>query len=95
MAQQTGKVSQIIGPVIDVAFPSGSDLPKIYDSMEIKREDGSILVLEVQSHTGENVVRSIAMDSTDGLGRGTEVVATGAAIQMPIGDEVYGIFVID
>ena len=90
MAKITGRVSQIIGPVIDVEFPSGSDLPKIYDSLEISREDGSTLVLEVQSHIGENSVRSISMDSTDGLGRGTEVVATGAAIQMPIGDEVYG-----
>ena len=90
MAKQAGKVSQIIGPVIDVEFPSGAELPKIYDSLEIKREDGTILVLEVQSHIGENSVRSISMDSTDGLSRGTEVTATGAAIQMPIGEAVYG-----
>ena len=90
MANTTGKVSQIIGPVIDVEFPSESELPKIYDSLEIKREDGSVLVLEVQSHIGENSVRSISMDSTDGLSRGTEVTATGAAIQMPIGEDVYG-----
>ena len=90
MSKVTGKVAQIVGPVIDVEFGSESDLPKIYDSLEIKREDGSTLVLEVQSHIGEDTVRTIAMDSTDGLSRGTEVVATGAAIQMPIGEDVYG-----
>jgi len=91
-AQKTawGKVAQIVGPVIDVEFASGSELPKIYDSLEIAREDGSILVLEVQSHIGEDSVRTIAMDSSDGLSRGTEVVATGAPIQMPIGEDVYG-----
>ncbi|NNK12526.1 MAG: F0F1 ATP synthase subunit beta, partial [Flavobacteriaceae bacterium] len=90
MAKVTGKVSQIIGPVIDVEFASGSDLPKIYDSLEIKKSDGTLLVLEVQSHIGENSVRSISMDSTDGLSRGVEVVATGKAIQMPVGEDIYG-----
>ncbi len=90
MSKVTGKVSQIIGPVVDVEFQSGSDLPKIYDSLEIINKDGSILVLEVQSHIGENTVKTIAMDSTDGLSRGVEVVATGSAIQMPIGDDIYG-----
>ena len=90
MSKITGKVAQIVGPVIDVAFEAGSALPKIYDSLEIKRPDGTILVLEVQSHVGEDTVRTIAMDSSDGLSRGTEVVATGAPIQMPIGDAVYG-----
>ena len=91
MATNSGKVSQIIGPVVDVEF-SGEDntLPKIYDSLEIKNADGSILVLEVQSHIGENTVRTVSMDSTDGLSRGTAVVATGSPIQMPIGDDVYG-----
>ena len=73
MSKVTGKVSQIVGPVIDVEFGADTELPKIYDSLEIKREDGSILVLEVQSHIGENAVRTIAMDSSDGLSRGTEV----------------------
>ena len=86
----TGKVAQIVGPVIDVEFANEAELPKIYDSLEIKREDGSILVLEVQSHIGEDTVRTIAMDSSDGLSRGAEVVATGNPIQMPIGEEVYG-----
>ena len=90
MSKVTGKVSQIVGPVIDVEFDSGADLPKIYDSLEIRRPDGSTLVLEVQSHIGENAVRAIAMDSSDGLSRGTEVNATGAPIQVPIGDDVYG-----
>ncbi len=90
MSKVTGKVSQIIGPVIDVEFSSEADLPKIYDSLEIKREDGSILVLEVQSHIGEDTVRTVAMDSSDGLSRGVEVEATGAPIQMPIGENVYG-----
>src|SRR5210317_1200105 len=90
MSKVTGKVAQIVGPVIDVEFAAGAELPKIYDSLEIKRTDGSILVLEVQSHIGENTVRTIAMDSSDGLSRGTEVNATGAPIQMPIGEDVYG-----
>ena len=91
MSKNIGKVSKVIGAVVDVEFSSKeSTLPEIYDSLEIKREDGTILVLEVQSHIGENIVRTISMDSTDGLSRGTEVVATGNPIQMPIGKEVYG-----
>ena len=91
MSQFTGKVSQIIGPVVDVTF-SGEDneLPRIYDSLEISKADGTQLVLEVQSHIGENTVRTVSMDSTDGLSRGTEVKPTGNPIQMPIGEEVYG-----
>src|SRR5690606_38761760 len=89
MSQSTGKVAQIIGPVVDVAFDSGSELPKIYDSLEVNN-NGNLLVLEVQSHIGENMVRTISMDSTDGLSRGVDAVATGAPIQMPIGEDVYG-----
>ena len=91
MAISTGKVSQIIGPVVDVEF-SGKEnvLPKIYDSLEVKNSDGSVLVLEVQSHVGEDTVRSVSMDSTDGLSRGTQVLATGNPIQMPVGEEIYG-----
>ena len=86
MAQNTGKVSQIIGPVVDVEF-SGENtrLPKIYDALEIKQANGSTLVLEVQSHIGEDTVRTVSMDSTDGLSRGAEVTATGSPIQMPTG----------
>ena len=90
MSKVTGKVAQIIGPVIDVEFSSEADLPKIYDSLEITRKDGSLLVLEVEQHIGQDTVRCIAMDSTDGLSRGYEVLATGNPIQMPIGDDIYG-----
>ena len=90
MSKITGKVAQIIGPVIDVEFSSEADLPKIYDSLEITRKDGSLLVLEVEQHIGQDTVRCIAMDSTDGLSRGYEVLATGNPIQMPIGDDIYG-----
>ena len=91
MSKVTGKVAQIIGPVVDVVFnTANAELPKIYDSLEITKKDGTKLVLEVQSHIGEDTVRTISMDSTDGLSRGTEAVATGAAIQMPIGQDVFG-----
>jgi F-type H+-transporting ATPase subunit beta len=91
MAQNTGKVSQIIGPVVDVEFSgANTTLPRIYDALEIKQENGTTLVLEVQSHIGEDTVRTVSMDSTDGLSRGVEVTATGSPIQMPIGDAVYG-----
>ncbi|MBT7676464.1 MAG: F0F1 ATP synthase subunit beta, partial [Flavobacteriaceae bacterium] len=87
MAQSTGKVSQIIGPVVDVDFGGENNpLPRIYDALEIINSDGSKLILEVQSHIGEETVRTISMDSTDGLSRGTLVTATGSPIQMPIGE---------
>ena len=89
MDKSLGTVSQIIGPVVDVTF-SGEDstLPKIYDSLEITKADGNKLILEVQSHIGENTVRTISMDSTDGLSRGVKVFATDSPIQMPIGEAV-------
>ena len=91
MSKAIGKVSQIIGPVVDVVFNTkDAELPKIYDSLEITKKDGTLLVLEVQSHIGEDTVRTISMDSTDGLSRGTDVVSTGNPIQMPIGADVYG-----
>jgi F-type H+-transporting ATPase subunit beta len=91
MAQITGKISQIIGPVVDVVFErQGADMPDIYDAFEIKRDDGSALVVECEQHIGENTVRTIAMDSTDGLRRGMEVVATGLPITMPIGEQIRG-----
>ena len=91
MSKITGKVAQIIGPVVDVIFNNqDAELPKIYDSLEIIKKDGSKLVLEVQSHVGENTVRTISMDSTDGLSRGQEVVSLGTQIQMPIGKDIYG-----
>ncbi len=90
MAKITGKVSQILGAVVDVEFSSESQLPRIYDSLEIKREDGSILILEVEQHIGEDTVRCIAMDSVDGLSRGVEVLSGGNPIKVPVGDEIYG-----
>jgi F-type H+-transporting ATPase subunit beta len=85
-----GKVSQVIGPVVDVRFERGVALPSIYDALEVKKSDGSRIVLEVQSHVGENSVRAISMDSTDGFMRGLEVVATGTAIKVPTGDQIKG-----
>ena len=85
-----GHIAQIIGPVVDVVFDSEKDLPKIYDALHIDRDNGDKLVLEVQQATGENTVRTIAMDSTDGLRRGMEVVNTGQPITMPTGDEIRG-----
>jgi len=94
MSKITGKIAQIIGPVIDVAFPSvetgASVLPRIMDALEVIKEDGQSVVLECQQHIGEDTVRTIAMDSTDGLCRGMEVISTGSPIKMPIGDEVKG-----
>ena len=91
MSNKVGKVSQIIGPVVDVTFDTTTtELPKIYDSLEVSKNDGSKLVLEVQSHVGEDMVRTISMDSTDGLKRGEDVVASGNPIQMPVGKDIYG-----
>jgi F-type H+/Na+-transporting ATPase subunit beta len=91
MANITGRIIQVIGPVIDVSFEKGGDnLPNIYEALEIKRQDGNILIIECQQHIGEHTVRTIAMDSTDGLQRGMEVRATGEAIKMPRGEMVKG-----
>ncbi len=85
-----GKISQIIGAVIDVSFESEKDIPNIYDALEVRTEDGEVIVLECQQDIGENTVRTIAMDSTDGLKRGLEVIATGEPISMPIGENING-----
>jgi F-type H+-transporting ATPase subunit beta len=91
MANQVkGKISQIIGPVIDVVFQEVEELPKIYDALEITKSNGESLVLEVEQHIGEDMVRCIAMDATDGLQRGQEVTGYGRQITMPIGEEVNG-----
>lgn len=91
MPKKIGLISQIIGPVVDVTFEMiGEDMPNILDALEIKREDGTVLVVECQQHIGEKTVRTIAMDSTDGLRRGMEVVATGQPIIMPVGDQIKG-----
>ena len=85
-----GKIAQIIGPVVDVSFVNDATLPKIFSALEIKKENGQKIVLEVQQHLGEDRVRAIAMDSTDGLVRGMDVLDTGAPIKMPVGEEIKG-----
>jgi F-type H+-transporting ATPase subunit beta len=84
-----GSIKQIIGVVVDLEFSDG-DLPKIYNAIHIRRKDQPPLVLEVQQHLGENMVRCVAMDSTEGLTRGMEAVDTGENISVPVGPEVLG-----
>ncbi|MEY2595606.1 MAG: hypothetical protein RI965_878, partial [Bacteroidota bacterium] len=83
-----GKVKQVIGAVVDVHFEG--QLPEIYNALELKRENGDTLVMEVQQHLGEDSVRCVAMDGTEGLIRGTEVIDTGNAISMPTGEAING-----
>ena len=95
MSQINGRISQIIGPVIDVYFDTtGQDaekvLPKIHDALKIDRGDGRMLVVEVQQHIGEDTVRCVAMDNTDGLHRGLEAIPMGTPILMPSGDQIKG-----
>ena len=89
----TGHISQIIGPVVDVAFEGPENeivLPSIHDAMDIRRDDGRTLIVEVQQHIGENTVRTVAMDSTDGLRRGMEAVSYFRPITMPVGEQIKG-----
>ena len=87
----TGRITQIIGPVVDVAFDApGTHLPNILDSLELFKKDGTRVVLEVQQHLGEDRVRTVAMEGTEGLVRGATVTDTGSPIQMPIGEEIKG-----
>jgi F-type H+-transporting ATPase subunit beta len=90
MSQNTGKVAQIIGPVVDVTFPSGQKLPNILEALVVKRPGAEDLILECQQHIGEDTVRAIAMDATEGLKRGEEVHSMGKAITMPTGDQIKG-----
>ena len=95
MTQITGHISQIIGPVIDVFFDTkGMDaekvLPKIYDALKVKRPNGEEMIIEVQQHIGEDTVRCVAMDNTDGLQRGIEAVPLGSPITMPAGEQIKG-----
>ena len=90
MSSVKGKISQVIGPVVDVRFDRGVVLPNIYDALEVRKSDGTRVVLEVQSHVGENAIRAISMDSTDGFTRGMEVIATGVPIKVPTGDKIKG-----
>lgn len=95
MTQINGHISQIIGPVIDVYFDTqGLDpdkvLPKIYEALKVECPSGKELVIEVQQHIGEDTVRCVAMDNTDGLQRGLEVIPTGSPITMPAGEQIKG-----
>ena len=83
--EKYGRIVQIIGPVIDVAFDDESHLPNLLDALEIERANGDKLITEVQQDIGENTMRTIAMDSTDGLRRGMKVRCLGAPISMPTG----------
>tara|TARA_Y100000589_G_scaffold331325_1_gene384357 strand:+ start:13241 stop:14758 length:1518 start_codon:yes stop_codon:yes gene_type:complete len=89
MSAQQGVVAQVIGPVIDVRFPQGVELPNILDALVVEAEGGN-LILETQKHIGEDTVRAISMDATEGLSRGMKVNATGTGIQMPTGDAIKG-----
>ena len=91
MSQSVGKIIQVIGPVVDVSFDKiNNRLPEIYEALEVSRANGQKLILECQQHIGENTVRTIAMDSTDGLWRGMDVLATDHAISMPVGNQIKG-----
>ncbi len=95
MSTHIGYISQIIGPVVDVCFSTDEKnaaevLPKIHDALEVSHPDGRTIVIEVQQHIGEDTVRTVAMDNTDGLARGLEVRQTGMPISMPIGNQVKG-----
>ena len=95
MAQEIGRVSQIICPVIDVTFDTAGRkaeevLPAIKEALHVIRPDGSELITEVQQHIGEDTVRTVAMDNTDGLKRGLQAVRTGKSISMPTGEQIKG-----
>ena len=87
----TGKITQVIGPVVDVAFDeAGAKIPNILDSLIVTKDDGTKVVLECQQHLGEERVRTIAMEGTEGLRRGMEVIDMGSPIQMPTGEDIKG-----
>jgi len=88
--KKVAKIAQIIGPVVDVAFDENTKLPDIYDALEVINKDGNAIVLECQYDIGENKVRTIAMDSTDGLRRGMDVTLRGGGISMPVGEQIRG-----
>jgi len=85
----TGKITQIIGPVVDVSFEGGK-LPKILDSLQVTKNDGVKVILECQQHLGEDRVRTVSMEGTEGLRRGMDVLDTGSPIKMPIGENIKG-----
>src|SRR5437762_777273 len=86
---KTGEIVQIIGPVLDVRFEEG-ELPEIYQALTVKRDDGELVVAEVQQHLGNNWVRAVSMQTTDGLRRGMKATNTGGPITVPVGKEALG-----
>ena len=86
---EIGKVTQVMGAVVDVAFEDGK-LPEIMNALEINRNGDGKLVLEVAQHLGDSIVRTIAMDTTDGITRGEKVADTGNPIMVPVGPETLG-----
>ena len=95
MPQAVGHIAQVVGPVVDVHFnisarEAENELPRINDALKVARPDGREVVLEVQQHIGEDTVRAVALDSTDGLSRGLEVVNTFQPVTMPVGTQIRG-----
>ena len=91
MADKFGYITQVIGPVVDVAFEGeGNEVPPIYAALKIERENGGELIVEVEQHIGENTVRCVAMDSTDGLKRGMKAIDLQRPLSMPTGSQVKG-----
>ena len=91
MADKFGYITQVIGPVVDVAFEGeGNEVPPIYAALKIERENGTELIVEVEQHIGENTVRCVAMDSTDGLKRGMKAIDLQRPLSMPTGSQVKG-----
>ena len=91
MSANFGTVTQVIGPVVDVSFEGGKDnIPPIYNALKVERDNGEVLILEVEQHIGEDTVRCVAMESTDGLRRGVKVVDLGRPIAVPTGEQVKG-----
>ena len=89
MAENIGKITQIIGAVLDIKFPEGQ-IPEINEAIEITRKNGERLVVEVASHLGDDTVKCIAMGPTDGLVRGMDAKATGSSISVPVGENTLG-----
>src|SRR5579864_946502 len=87
--RKDGHVSQVIGAVVDVQFPPGEQ-PELFEALEVKTQDGRTVVLEVEGAIGDNTVRTIAMDATDGFRRGDPAHATGGPISVPVGVETLG-----
>ena len=91
MSENLGTVTQVIGPVIDVSFEGGKEnIPPIYSALKVETDNGGELILEVEQHIGEDIVRCVAMESTDGVRRGVKVKNLGHPISVPTGDQVKG-----